>query len=156
MQDVVQQTHQLFSNTLQTVATAESCTGGLLAYWLTELPGSSRYYLGGISSYSNSAKEKFLKVDRQDIDRHGAVSEEVAKGMACGALQSFQSDYAVSITAIAGPDGGTAQKPVGTVWVAVATKGGVKSRLLALSGTRSEIRLQAAAAALTFLCEEVK
>ena len=97
------------------IATAESCTAGLLAARLTDRPGSSDYVMGGVVSYSNEAKVQLLGVDPALIEAHGAVSEPVAEAMAAGALQRFDADTAVAITGIAGPGGGTAEKPVGTV-----------------------------------------
>ena len=101
------------------IATAESCTAGLLAARLTDLAGSSAYVAGGVVAYANEAKVDLLGVDAALIDEHGAVSQEVAEAMAAGALRRFNADTAVAITGIAGPGGGTADKPVGTVWFCV-------------------------------------
>jgi PncC family amidohydrolase len=103
-----------------TVAVAESCTGGLIAAAITEVPGSSGYFLGGVVSYSNAAKEAFLDVPHALIEAHGAVSREVAVAMATGARARFGADLAVSVTGVAGPDGGTPDKPVGLVYIGVA------------------------------------
>jgi PncC family amidohydrolase len=103
-----------------TVAVAESCTGGLIAAAITEVPGSSGYFLGGVVSYSNAAKEAFLDVPHALIEAHGAVSREVAVAMAIGARARFGADLAVSVTGVAGPDGGTPDKPVGLVYIGVA------------------------------------
>ena len=102
------------------VATAESCTGGLIAALLTEIPGSSNVVERGLVVYSNAAKEELLGVPASMIDRYGAVSEETARAMAEGALRASRADVAVSVTGIAGPDGGTEDKPVGTVFIALA------------------------------------
>ncbi len=104
----------------QTVAVAESCTGGLLGAAFTDVPGSSVWFHGGAITYSNASKVRELGVRQSDIDRYGAVSEEVAKQMAIGAQEKFGTTYAIGITGVAGPDGGTIEKPVGTVWISVA------------------------------------
>jgi nicotinamide-nucleotide amidase len=106
------------------VATAESCTGGLVSQRLTAVAGSSRYFLGGVVAYSNEAKERLLDIDGQEIEELGAVSREVAVAMARGALGRFGADYGLGVTGVAGPDGGTAAKPVGTVHLAVVHREG--------------------------------
>jgi nicotinamide-nucleotide amidase len=123
------------------IATAESCTAGLLAARLTERPGSSAFVMGGVVAYSNEAKVELLGVDPELIDVHGAVSEPVADAMADGALRRFDADTAVSITGIAGPDGGTEEKPVGTVcWSVRTAEGSGITRTLRLPGDRADIR----------------
>lgn len=104
----------------QTLAVAESCTGGSISARITAMAGASDYYLGGVTSYSNTAKADLLGVRAADIEQYGAVSEPVARQMAAGALERFGADYGVATTGIAGPGGGTPEKPVGTVWIAIA------------------------------------
>jgi nicotinamide-nucleotide amidase len=111
-----------------TISTAESCTGGYLAHMITSVPGSSEYFTGSVVAYSNRIKQEFLGVSDQSLIDHGAVSEEVVREMAEGARKRFNTDIAVSISGIAGPDGGTIEKPVGTVWIAVATKTGTTAK----------------------------
>ncbi|MCV7147756.1 competence/damage-inducible protein A [Mycobacterium riyadhense] len=134
------------------IATAESCTAGLLAARLTDRPGSSDYVIGGVVSYSNEAKVQLLGVDAALIEAHGAVSEPVAKAMATGALQRFGADTAVAITGIAGPGGGTAEKPVGTVcFTVLLADGRGETRTLGLPGNRSDIRERSTTVAMHLL-----
>jgi nicotinamide-nucleotide amidase len=134
------------------VATAESCTAGLLAARLTERPGSSEYVMGGVVAYSNEAKVELLGVDPALIEEHGAVSEPVADAMAEGALQRFEADTAVSITGIAGPGGGTEEKPVGTVcWSVRTTDGRGITRTIRLPGDRTDIRDRSTTVAMHLL-----
>jgi competence/damage-inducible protein CinA-like protein len=134
------------------VATAESCTAGLLAARLTERPGSSSYVAGGVVAYSNEAKVELLGVDAALIERHGAVSEPVAEAMAEGALTRFDADTAVAITGIAGPDGGTEEKPVGTVcWSVKLAEGPAITRTVRLPGDRADVRDRSTTVALHLL-----
>jgi nicotinamide-nucleotide amidase len=134
------------------IATAESCTAGLLAARLTDRPGSSDYVAGGVVSYSNDAKANLLGVDPALIEKHGAVSEPVAEAMAAGALQRFGADTAVAITGIAGPGGGTPEKPVGTVCFTVMLDGDrTDTRTLRLPGNRSDIRERSTTVAMHLL-----
>jgi nicotinamide-nucleotide amidase len=134
------------------IATAESCTAGLLAARLTDRPGSSEYVVGAVVSYSNQAKADLLGVDPALIEEHGAVSEPVAHAMAAGALQRFGADTAVAITGIAGPGGGTPEKPVGTVCFTVAlADGATDTRTLRLPGNRSDIRERSVTVAMHLL-----
>lgn len=112
----------LMAKNKQTLSLAESCTGGYLAHLFTSLPGASGVFVGGAVSYSYEMKERMLGVNPDTLWETGAVSEETVREMAEGALRNFSSDYAIAVTGIAGPDGGTPEKPVGTVWIAVATK----------------------------------
>ncbi len=134
------------------IATAESCTAGLLAARLTDRPGSSDYVMGGVVSYSNEAKAALLGVDPAMIAEHGAVSEPVAEAMARGALDRFGADTAVAITGIAGPGGGTEQKPVGTVcFTVMLADGQTETRTLRLPGNRSDIRDRSTTVAMHLL-----
>jgi nicotinamide-nucleotide amidase len=134
------------------VATAESCTAGLLAARLTERPGSSAYVAGGVVAYANEAKVELLDVDPRLIEEHGAVSEPVAQAMAEGALKHFEADTAVAITGIAGPDGGTEEKPVGTVcWSVRLADGRAVTRTVTLPGDRADIRDRSTTVAMHLL-----
>ena len=123
----------------KTLATAESCTGGTIASKLTALAGASEYFRGGVVAYSNEVKECALGVNHETLVRHGAVSEETVKEMVTGVRDRLGADYAVATTGVAGPGGGTPEKPVGTVWIAVASKDSVYTELLHLTGRREQI-----------------
>lgn len=140
------------------LVTAESCTGGLIAGLLTEIPGSSDVLERGYITYSNAAKSSCLGVDPQLIAQHGAVSEEVARAMAAGALANSAADLAVSVTGVAGPGGGTAEKPVGLVHFAAARKGRPIMHLESRFGDlgRSVIRLESVRAALDLVTAAVR
>jgi nicotinamide-nucleotide amidase len=111
----------------KTVCTAESCTGGEIAHLLTSIPGSSAYYVGSVVAYANYAKTQILGINEEIIEKHGAVSEEVVRELAIGVRKLFRTDYAVATSGIAGPEGGTDLKPVGTIWIAVASEKGIVS-----------------------------
>jgi competence/damage-inducible protein CinA-like protein len=134
-----------------TVATAESCTGGLVGQLLTAVPGSSRYYRGGAIVYADAEKVRQLGVAQATLDGDGAVSEACVREMAEGARARFGVDLAVAISGIAGPDGGTPDKPVGTVWLAAATPAGTRAKRLRFPGARDQVRLLAAWWALRLL-----
>lgn len=140
----------------KTVATAESCTGGLVAARLVRVSGSSAYFLGGIVSYSNAAKHDLLGVPDADLERYGAVSVETALAMARGAREAFGSDLAVSTTGIAGPSGGTETKPVGLVYIALAAEGGERCHRYVWDGDRLSNIAASADAALRLIRQYVK
>jgi nicotinamide-nucleotide amidase len=141
----------------EAIATAESCTGGLLAKCLTDLPGSSDYFERGWVTYSNVAKQEELQVEARLLARYGAVSEEVALAMVRGVLDGSEAHHAVAITGIAGPAGGSAAKPVGTVWIGWGYRRRGRVRIHATAfrfrGSRDAVRRQAARTALEGLAE---
>ena len=140
----------------QTLATAESCTGGLVGALLTGRPGSSAWYLGGIVAYANDLKLRLLGVPADVLAAQGAVSLAGAEAMAAGARAAARSDFALSLTGIAGPDGGTPEKPVGLVYVGVAGPTGVAAFKHRFSGTRADVRQAAADAALRHLLDAIE
>lgn len=140
-----------------TLSTAESCTGGAIAARLTKIPGASQYFLGGVIAYSNLLKEKLLGVDKRIIASNGAVSEAAVIAMVSGALDVMGSDFAVAISGVAGPEGGYEDKPVGTVWIAVAQWGQkIYSCKIQDSGNRNTIIEQSVEAALNTLYDYAK
>ena len=136
-----------------TVAVAESCTGGLVADAITDIPGSSGYFLGGVVSYADTAKVALLGVPTEVLAAHGAVSAQVGRAMAEGARERFSADLAAAVTGVAGPDGGSDAKPVGLTYVAVAAAQGVDVRRFVWNGDRSANKEASAAAVLEILVE---
>ncbi|MEA2549007.1 MAG: nicotinamide-nucleotide amidase [Chloroflexota bacterium] len=139
-----------------TVALAESCTGGMVAAAITEVAGSSGYFVGGIVSYANEAKRDLLGIDPAILAAHGAVSAQVARAMATGARERFGATLAASVTGIAGPDGGSAAKPVGLTYIGVADADGVDVRRIVWSGDRSANRRDSTIAVLEMLVGRVE
>jgi PncC family amidohydrolase len=139
-----------------TLATAESATGGLVAHRLTNVPGSSDYYLGGVVAYHNDAKMGLLDVRQESLIVVGAVSEEVAREMARGARARLKADVGVSTTGIAGPGGGTSEKPVGLTYIALSAPDGEVCWRYVFQGDRLENKEQAAEEALRLVCEHLK
>jgi nicotinamide-nucleotide amidase len=140
-----------------TLATAESCTGGLIAALCTDVPGSSAWFTGGVVAYANEVKRDVLGVDPALLAAHGAVSEPVVHAMAAGVRRLTGARYAVAVSGVAGPDGGTPEKPVGTVWLAVADGDAVQARRFLFPGDRAAVRqatAEAAVEALLALCGE--
>lgn len=138
------------------MATAESCTGGLIAASCTDLAGSSNWFERGFVTYSNAAKSELLGVDPALINTHGAVSDAVVRAMAKGALAHAHAQVAVAVTGVAGPGGGSAEKPVGTVWLAWATPMGVVSEMQHFAGDRAAVRQATVDHALTKLTELIQ
>lgn len=135
----------------QTVATAESCTGGSIVARLTSIPGSSAYVVGGVVAYSNSVKEHQLGVRKADLMVHGAVSEPVVRQMAEGVRKRLKSDWALATSGVAGPDGGSEAKPVGTVWIALAGPNGTWSKKFSMGLNRGRTVEKSVLAALDAL-----
>ena len=146
---------KLLAQKKKTLALAESCTGGLIANRITDVPGASEIFLGGVVSYANSAKEKFLDVRAETLQTHGAVSEAVAREMALGAREKFGSDFAIAVTGIAGPSGGTAEKPVGMVFIALASAAGVEVEKFLNVWNRATFKQVTATQALEWLRRSV-
>ena len=138
-----------------TLASAESCTGGLIGYALTEVSGSSGYYVGGLISYSNELKEKHLGVEPATLEKHGAVSAQTCVAMANGARERYRADLGIAVTGIAGPDGGTDTKPVGLTYISVADSEGSDVRRFTWTGDRHENKYKSAEAALQLLRERL-
>lgn len=142
---------RLLEEKLATVSVAESCTGGTIAQLFTENSGSSNYFLGGVVAYANSIKEEELNVPVELIERYGAVSRQVVESMAMNVQKKFKSDYSIATSGIAGPTGGTPEKPVGTVWIAIATPNGVFSHLHAFGSDRKRNILRSSVTAINTL-----
>lgn len=139
-----------------TLATAESCSGGLLGHRITNAAGSSAYFLGGIVSYSDDAKMKLLGVPQEILEAHGAVSEEVAGAMADGVRRRFQADVGIGVTGIAGPGGGSTEKPVGLVYIAIADEAGTSTAKNIFDGGRETIKEKTVNEALRLLLERLQ
>jgi nicotinamide-nucleotide amidase len=135
----------------ETLALAESCTGGYLAHRITSVPGSSAYFIGGVVSYANTVKMEELGIPAGMLELEGAVSRPVVESMAQGVRRAMHSTWAIATSGVAGPDGGTPSKPVGTVWLAVAGPGGVRSAMGHFPGTRDLVIRRSSMAALNML-----
>lgn len=146
---------KLLTETGKTLSVAESCTGGLIGSRLTDVPGSSNYFMEGVVSYSNDAKIRTLNVPKETLEKHGAVSAETAEAMAKGMRERAETDYAISITGIAGPEGGSEEKPVGLVFIGFADETSVKSIKFTLPGDRYLIRWRSSQAALDYLRRQI-
>jgi nicotinamide-nucleotide amidase len=150
---IEQVVHEQFLKNRKSLSLAESCTGGTIASLLTALPGASKYFTGSLVAYSNKVKVNSLGVSTHTLKNHGAVSEQTVIEMALGACKLFKTDYAVAVSGIAGPDGGSEEKPVGTVWIAVAGPTGEQSRKFRFSTSRERNIRMASLAALKMLVE---
>ena len=135
----------------QTLALAESCTGGYVSHLITSVPGSSAYFIGGVVSYANAVKMEELGIPSDMLELNGAVSQPVVEQMASGVRLALRTDWSIAISGVAGPEGGTPDKPVGTVWIAVAGQGGHRSVLGHFPGTRDLVIRRSAVAALNLL-----
>ena len=145
---LVEQLSELLIKRDWMMATVESCTGGMISESITRVPGSSVWFERGFITYSNDAKQELVGVSSESLRDHGAVSSAVAREMAAGGIQSSRADLAVSVTGVAGPDGGSEEKPVGTVWIAWADRNGkVIDQGYLFSGDRQQVRLASAQSA---------
>jgi len=135
----------------QTLAVAESCTGGYISHLITSVPGSSGWYKGGVTAYSNEIKQQLLGVSAGTLEKHGAVSEQVVCEMAEGARRKMKADFSVATSGIAGPTGGTEEKPVGTVWIAVATPGKIFAEKFVFGDNRERNIIRSSQTALQIL-----
>jgi PncC family amidohydrolase len=133
------------------LAVAESCTGGLIAHTLTNVSGSSAYFLGGMTTYANEAKQRLLGVRRETLEQHGAVSQETVLEMAGGVRQAFGAEVGLSVSGIAGPSGGTPEKPIGTVWIGLSAGDYLRAQHFHFQGDRLQVKRQAAQKALELL-----
>jgi PncC family amidohydrolase len=145
----------LLTQNAKTLAVAESCTGGLLGGAITAVPGSSAYFKGGVIAYSNELKQRLLGVPKSLLDKKGAVSAETVEAMASGACRACHTDCAIAVSGVAGPGGGTREKPVGLVYVGIAAGKKVRSYRYLLKGNRRSIRKQAVREALERMVEEL-
>jgi PncC family amidohydrolase len=138
------------------LAVAESCTGGLISHRITNISGSSRYYLGGVTAYANEAKMQLLRVSQDTLELNGAVSAETVLQMARGVRQALGADIGISTSGVAGPTGGTPEKPVGTTWIGFSTAEGEEARHFLFQGERLSVKEQAAEAALQLLADHLQ
>ncbi|MEW5766129.1 MAG: CinA family protein [bacterium] len=148
---IARRVSQILSERQLTIGIAESCSGGLISHQFTNVPGSSNYFIGGVVAYSNEVKMKILGVNPEVIQRFGAVSRETARAMALGIARLLKTDVGLGVTGIAGPSGGTKEKPVGLVYIALSFKGKVTIRKFNFTGERIEIKNQTAAEAFRLI-----
>lgn len=153
MKNIAQEVGNLLMQKGLTLGTVESATGGLISHLMTNVPGSSQYYPGSVVSYSNEVKSRVIGVKEATLKKYGAVSHQVAKQMAAGGRKLLRVDVCVADTGIAGPSGGTQDKPIGLFYIGLSYKGGTYSRKHVFQGTREQNKQQAAEAALAWLKE---
>lgn len=151
MQPIINQVHNLLIKYKKTIAVAESCTGGFVSYLLTQLPGSSKYFLMGVTAYSNKAKIEVLKIPKKIILEKGAASKEVAINLARSVRKLAKADFGIGITGIAGPAGGSLQKPKGTVFIAIHSTNKKICKRFLFKGSRTRIRINASLKTLELL-----
>lgn len=156
MEALIQELFEVLKKKMATVGTAESCTGGKVGAELSELSGSSAYFVGSVVSYSNDVKIKVLNVPEELIRNHGAVSQQVAEKMAVGGRELLKATYVVSITGIAGPGGGSPEKPVGTIWFGISGPEFVYSELKHFNGDRAQVRQLSVEHAIKLLIQKIK
>ena len=156
LKSILQKLYEILQSQNKEIATAESCTGGLIGKTLTEVPGISAHYGYGFITYSNEAKQKLLGVSSKTLEAHGAVSGETVVEMASGALKVSGADVAVSVSGIAGPGGGTKDKPVGLVYIGIASENASHSHKFIFSGTRDEVREKTLVEALKLVINELE
>lgn len=147
--------HQILIQKKVTISVAESCSGGNIAHCITKESGSSVYFNGGVVAYQNEVKHHVLNVNPHDIEKYGAVSETVAKQMAQGVRELLKTNFSISTTGIAGPTGGSIEKPIGTVWIGVSSNNGTFAEKFIFSGTRIEVIEKSSKKALEMLRKEV-
>ena len=155
LKKITQQIHNRLIRQAKTISVAESCTGGLLSSLLTSLPGSSSYFILGVVTYSNKSKEMILNIPTKIIAKYGAVSRQIAKLMAQNIRKKTHTDFGLSITGIAGPRGATSTKPIGTVFIALASKNKTLCQLFLLTGKRETIRKKSIREALHLLYRQI-
>jgi nicotinamide-nucleotide amidase len=155
IQRVEEEVGRLLGEQRLSLGLAESCTGGMLAARITDIPGSSAYFAGGVVAYANRVKENVLGVPAGELNQFGAVSSQVARSMARGVRRLLKTDFGLAVTGVAGPGGGTAEKPVGLVHVALEGPRGIRNRELRLAGDRAAIRSATVQEAIRMLLEEL-
>ena len=152
---IAQQLGEILCKKNAKLTTAESCTGGAISEAITSVSGSSQWFEFGFVTYANSAKRQLLGVSEETLEQYGAVSEQVVKQMAQGAIKQSEADYAIAVSGVAGPDGGTEEKPVGTVWVCWQTPTQIWTHKLVLSGDRQAVRSEAVKKSLQQLLQHL-
>ena len=152
---IAQQLGEILCKKNAKLTIAESCTGGAISEAITSVSGSSQWFEFGFVTYANSAKQQLLGVSEETLEQYGAVSEQVVKQMAQGAIKQSEADYAIAVSGVAGPDGGTEEKPVGTVWVCWQTPSQIWTHKLVLSGDRQAVRTEAVKKSLQQLLQHL-